>query len=79
MDSVNGEFPEILKIVGKRVKTRRNQLKLSQANLAERIGLSVEQIVKIEAGKINLSFGLILKLAKALSIEQKNCLLRQFT
>jgi transcriptional regulator with XRE-family HTH domain len=61
-----------LKILfGKRVKSIRISHKFTQAQLAEKIGCSVEYISRIERGLASPSFDSISKLADALGVTAK--------
>ena len=59
---------EIVKIVGERVRSYRNQAGLSQESLAEKSGLSYTFISAIERGKKNPSIESIEKLVIAFNI-----------
>jgi HTH-type transcriptional regulator/antitoxin HipB len=50
------------------VRGRRHDLGLSQANLAERAGVSRVWIATVEAGKRSVNFGLVLRLLGALDL-----------
>ena len=54
---------------GKRIKYFRNIARLSQEQLAEKMGLSTNTISYIESGKNNISFAKLPKLCKILNIE----------
>ena len=55
-------------LVGKRVKTLRNKLGLSQEELADIVELDRTYITSVECGKRNISIVNIEKLAKALKV-----------
>lgn len=57
---------EILKIIGKRVRARRQSLGMSQEALAERAGLHYTYIGQIERGEKNASIETMVKLCSAL-------------
>lgn len=59
----------LLKRFGVAVKARRDELTLSQEELAERAGLHRTYISGIEQGRRNLSLLNIVKLAQALGME----------
>ncbi len=59
---------EILIKFGNKVRDRRNGLKLSQEQLAERAGVHRTYIGMIERGEKNITLGNIEKIAKALEI-----------
>lgn len=55
--------------VGDRIREWREALQISQATLAERSGLSLHRIRRIEAGKANPTVTTLQVLAKALEAE----------
>lgn len=70
------EFQKQLSIViGKSVKTRRLELGLTIAQLAESAGLSDNHISSIERGKSNISVSTLYKLAFGLGLKNPNELL----
>lgn len=56
------------KKVGKKVKKARKELKLTQEELAERVGMHYTTISRIETGDSNPPVQTIAKIAKALKI-----------
>ncbi len=54
------------KHVGRRMRWRRRELKLSQEALAGRLGLTFQQVQKYERGSNRISAGRLYELAKAL-------------
>lgn len=60
---------ELLKKFGLNVKFARMKRGLTQEQLAEKMNISWTYIAKIETGKINMSLGKILELAKTLEID----------
>jgi transcriptional regulator with XRE-family HTH domain len=58
----------VLVVFGEAIRTRRNQLGLSQEDLAERSGLHRNYIGGIERGERNVALKNILKLAHGLDI-----------
>ncbi|MGD0882274.1 MAG: helix-turn-helix domain-containing protein [Acidimicrobiales bacterium] len=50
------------------VRGRRHDLRLSQAGLASRAGVSREWISGLEAGKATVEFGLVIRLLEALGL-----------
>ena len=62
------ERQEDLKIFGLRVRELRRKSKLTQSELAEKIGLSTNFIGMVERGERNTSVDKIFKLAKAFNI-----------
>lgn len=63
---------DIKLLVGKRVKELRNNLRISQEELADLAGLDRTYITSVECGKRNISIVNIEKLAKALNITIKD-------
>lgn len=59
---------DIKLLVGKRVRELRNNLGISQEELADLAGLDRTYITSIECGKRNISIVNIEKLAKALNV-----------
>lgn len=63
-------------LIGKRVAAKRTQLKMTQAELAEKIGLTTKYISTIETSKNSIpSIKTVLKLCKALEISPNFLLL----
>jgi transcriptional regulator with XRE-family HTH domain len=59
--------PQILRLFGERFKSYRLRLRMSQADVAERAGLSISTIHNFETGTAyNLSFGSFFRLLKAI-------------
>jgi transcriptional regulator with XRE-family HTH domain len=56
---------------GKKVRFRRQQLTLTQEELAEKAGLTLSYVGSIERGERNISLGNIVALAEALTISPK--------
>lgn len=57
--------------VGKLIRDRRKSLRITQPDLAELAGISVNSLYKIERGQANPTFGLIGKIAEVLGLEIK--------
>ncbi len=55
--------------VGRRIRQRRRQLKLSQTRLGDSIGVSFQQIQKYEKGTNRISASALDRLAKVLGVE----------
>lgn len=55
-------------IVGKRIRLRRSALSISQTELAERLGLTFQQIQKYERGANRVSCSRLVELSKALEV-----------
>lgn len=64
----------ILKKFGTTIKAKRDALRISQEELAERAGLHRTYVGGIEQGRRNLSLLNIMRIAKALEIEPKELL-----
>ena len=62
-------------IIGKRIATRRKQLKHTQAELAEKINLSAKYISNIETAKSTPSLETILQICRALEVDNVNYIL----
>lgn len=62
-------------VIGKRIKIRREQLHMTQMELAEITDLSVPYISYIETGKKKLSLGTLINIANALSISPNELLM----
>lgn len=58
---------EIDREIGRRIKARRNQLGMNQQMLAERIGVSYQQVQKYENGTDRVGASRLFMIAKALS------------
>ena len=56
---------------GKRIRELRRERKLTQAQLAERVELSINYISQIETGVASPTFETIVKLAEGLGVEIK--------
>lgn len=55
-------------IVGGRLRTRREELQLTQAALAHLVGISPQQVQKYECGQNRISASTLLELAEALAL-----------
>jgi transcriptional regulator with XRE-family HTH domain len=65
----SGQEPHPLYIhIGQRLRARRMQLRLSQADLAERVGLNFRQVQKYERGINRISASALYELARALGV-----------
>lgn len=60
---------DLRKRFGRLVAAHRRRVGITQAELAQRTGMSVEMISKIEIGKTGARFGNIENLAKALNVD----------
>lgn len=65
-----GEFrvrnEPICKLIGRRLRMRRRLLDLTQKDVAERCGLTFQQIQKYEAGRVDMSIARLVVLASIL-------------
>lgn len=55
--------------IGKRIRVRRVELKISQSELGEKLGVSFQQVQKYEKGANRVSVGRISEIARALDVE----------
>lgn len=65
-DKKKGRAQEIDKLIGERLRLVRKQKYLTQEDLAEKLGISFQQIQKYENGKNRISFGRICELSSYL-------------
>ncbi len=64
---MDSKLPSLIdKHVGRRLRWRRRELKFSQESLAERLGVTFQQIQKYERGANRISAGRLFELAKVL-------------
>ena len=56
-------------MVGKRIKERRKILRVTQAQLAELAGVSINTLYKIERGQANPTLATLTKIANVLGME----------
>lgn len=61
----NAKLP---KIISKRIKKRRNELEMTQEDLAEKVGVSRVYIGYVEQGRNSPSLEILEKIAKALKV-----------
>ncbi|MBQ7606952.1 MAG: helix-turn-helix domain-containing protein [Desulfovibrionaceae bacterium] len=64
----NSPYRDVFKRIGVRIRNRRNELELSQDELARRTGLSVRFLVSLEGGKTNISLTTLISLCEALNL-----------
>lgn len=62
----NAKLP---KIISKRIKKRRNELGMTQEDLAEKVGVSRVYIGYVEQGRNTPSLEILEKIAKALKVK----------
>lgn len=60
---------EIIKNIGKKLKQRRIDLRLTQVQLSDLIGIEDSALRRIETGRTNPTIKTLLKLTNALSID----------
>jgi transcriptional regulator with XRE-family HTH domain len=66
---VDSKIPNLVdKHVGLRLRWRRRELKLSQESLAEKLGITFQQVQKYERGTNRVSAGRLFELARALKV-----------
>jgi transcriptional regulator with XRE-family HTH domain len=64
---LDSKLPNLIdKHVGRRMRFRRKELKLSQEALAERLGVTFQQVQKYERGANRVSAGRLYEMARAL-------------
>lgn len=56
------------KAVGREIKATRRDLDLTQAEVAERLGVSASYVAAVEAGRHNLTLGQIANIANAMRL-----------
>ena len=56
------------KVVGREIRTTRNALGLTQAEVAQRLGASASYISAVEAGRRNLTLGQLANIANAMRL-----------
>lgn len=73
MISLNGRHEERFKKIGRNIKDFRIKKNLTQQELAERVGISLSYLSKIEAENCNKSFSLhvLFDIADALGVDVK--------
>lgn len=64
-----------IKLIGKKIRQKRIEQKLSQEILSFDADIPRNQIGRIERGEINTSLGTLYKICKALKIEVKDIIL----
>jgi transcriptional regulator with XRE-family HTH domain len=57
------------KVVGERIKARRNELGVSQQDLGEKLGVSFQQVQKYEKGVNRVTTGRLIQLCRALQCD----------
>lgn len=64
----NTEKDDILKNVGRRIQEYRQKARLTQEALSEMTGISQKHLSRLEQGRHNPHFDMIIKIAKALNV-----------
>ncbi len=59
---------DVLVRLGKRIRVLREEMKISQEELADRAGIHRNYISQIEGGKRNVSFYNVVRIARALRV-----------
>lgn len=59
---------DALRVIGQRIRSLRTEQNLSQAQLADSLGISARYLGEVEAGRRNMSFGILYALADRLAI-----------
>ncbi|MCB9030093.1 MAG: helix-turn-helix transcriptional regulator [Deltaproteobacteria bacterium] len=62
-------LPDVLKVVGSRIRTIRNERNMNQKRLAELSNLDRAYMSSIEQGKQNITVGSLLRIASALKVD----------
>lgn len=65
--NVEGRFAALEASIGARIRARRRQLGLNQTELAERLGVSFQQVQKYERGTNRVAASTLIAAAQALS------------
>lgn len=62
------EPDKVRRSIGLRIIELRRERKLTQEDFAERLGIDVRHLRRVEAGKVNFTIDTIVKLANALKV-----------
>lgn len=73
-DQAKQRDKHLSKLVGARLAARRKELRLTQAELAERLGIEKESVSRLETGGISPSLGRLSTLAGALDFPMEDLL-----
>lgn len=65
-------YDDVYKTIGKNIKKYRNQLGLTQQQLADKLGMSLNFIVKIEVGYDHPSLYALVDISNSLEVPLKN-------
>lgn len=58
-----------LEIVGEKIKSKREEMNVTQEELAEKISINVEYLNQIEKGEVDVDMQTLLKLCEELKLE----------
>lgn len=64
------------KVVGREIRATRNELGLTQSEVAERLGVSASYMSAVEAGRRNLTLGQLANIANAMRLGVNISLIR---
>ena len=68
MPNTRVKFSELDKIIGSVLKRLRTEAKMSQTDVAKKLGISFQQIQKYEVGSNRVSTATLIKLSEALGL-----------
>jgi len=71
---LNPDTLSTCKQVGNRIKKIREKLNLTQAQIADKVGIRFEYLVRLEQGKANPSILIVQNIAKALNVKTPDLL-----
>jgi transcriptional regulator with XRE-family HTH domain len=74
--SERSQKTDILRALGQAVRERREQLSLTQAELASAMGVKAQRISALERGRINIRYELLLALADSLDVQSATLVMR---
>ena len=74
--SERSQKTDILRALGQAVRERREQLSLTQAELASATGVKAQRISALERGRINIRYELLLALADSLDVQSATLVMR---
>lgn len=67
-------FPRERKLLGEKIKSIREKKKLTQEDLADKAGIDVSYLAKIENGYVNTTIRYLIKISRALGVKAKDLL-----
>ena len=65
-------FPRERKLLGEKIKSIREKKKLTQEDLADKAGIDVSYLAKIENGYVNTTIRYLIKISRALGVKAKD-------